>query len=329
MHKTNCSRAFTLVELLVVIAIIGILISLLLPAIQAAREAARRMECSNNLKQIGLAVHTHLDSQKYFPTGGWGNGWIGDPDRGFSKRQPGGWCYNILPGLELRSVHDMGKGSPTATKMTLANQLARTPLEVFNCPTRRASRLYPNPYSGTFVAVNAAPNKTNDNVAARGDYAVSSGNFMYNLGGPASMTDAATYVWPNPDDWSQPMNGVSFFRSEIKVVEVIDGLNQTIYAGEKYMNPDHYSTGLDGTDNENPFNGYDDDSVRIATVAPLRDRRGVGPNLYFGSAHSSTCNFVFCDGSVHAIAFTIDDDTFSHLGNRRDRVPVDSSKWAN
>jgi prepilin-type processing-associated H-X9-DG protein len=82
-------------------------------------------------------------------------------------------------------------------------------------------------------------------------------------------------------------------------------------------------------DNENPFMGYDDDSVRISAVAPLRDRRGVGPNLCFGSAHSSTCNFVFCDGSVHAIAFAIDEDTFSHLGNRRDRVPVDSSKWAN
>ena len=212
--------------------------------------------------------------------------------------------------------------------MASANQLVRTPLGIYNCPTRRTTRLYPNPYSGTFVAVNAAPNKANDNVVARGDYAVSSGTFMYNLGGPASMADAATYAWPDPDK-NPLIAGVSFFRSEIKVVEVVDGLNQTIYAGEKYVNPDHNSTGLDGTDNENPFMGYDDDSVRISAVASLRDRRGVGPNLYFGSAHSSTCNFVFCDGSVHAIAFAIDEDTFSHLGNRRNRVPVDSSKWAN
>src|SRR4029079_18325812 len=108
-------NAFTLVELLVVIAIIGLLIAILLPAIQAAREAARRSQCKNNLKQIGLAWQTHHSAQRHFPTGGWGWDWTGAPHAGFGKGQPAGVTYTILPFMEEKIVHSLGKGTSYST----------------------------------------------------------------------------------------------------------------------------------------------------------------------------------------------------------------------
>ena len=112
-----CHKAagFSLVELLVAITIIGILIALLLPAVQAARESARRMQCGNNLKQLALAALSHESAFKFFPTGGWNKYWLGHPDRGFDKRQPGGWVYNVLPFIEQQSLHDLGACSGNVT----------------------------------------------------------------------------------------------------------------------------------------------------------------------------------------------------------------------
>src|SRR5450830_1653987 len=94
--RNQKSAAFTLVELLVVITIIGILIALLLPAVQAAREAARQTQCRNNLKQLSLGCLNHEQILGFFPSGGWGATWVGDPAR-IGNRQPGSWAYAILP----------------------------------------------------------------------------------------------------------------------------------------------------------------------------------------------------------------------------------------
>ena len=113
---------FTLVELLVVITIIGILIALLLPAVQAAREAARRLQCSNNLKQLGLGVLEHEESQGVFPSGGFGSKWVGDSDRGLGVRQPGSWMFSILPFIELDNLFQISfyllqeQGDPFSSK---------------------------------------------------------------------------------------------------------------------------------------------------------------------------------------------------------------------
>ena len=126
-------RAFTLVELLVVIAIIGILVALLLPAIQAAREAARRTQCKNQLKQIGLAIHHHVDTYRVFPTGGAGPAWTLritlSGGRPFGPDKQGlNWTYQILPYLEEDAIH----GITTQAQL----QAAQVPLYV--CPSRRS-----------------------------------------------------------------------------------------------------------------------------------------------------------------------------------------------
>ena len=137
-------RGFTLVELLVVIAIIGMLVGLLLPAVQQAREAARQMQCSNNLKNLALAALNHESSSKYYPSGGWSWSFTGDPDRGMNRHQPGGWTFSLLPFLEQNAIYQYSSnGQKDTPDKAKASEVLQMPVGVFNCPSRRTAKVYP------------------------------------------------------------------------------------------------------------------------------------------------------------------------------------------
>ncbi len=232
MFAKNSRTAFTLVELLVVITIIGILIALLLPAVQAAREAARRLQCANNLKQLSLAAHSHLDAQGHLPTGGWGHKWVGDPDRGFGSNQPGGWVYNILPYIEQETLHGLGAGGTAVQKRDAAETLIRTPLAIKNCPSRRRSILTPHnpgtaqshrPFNPGF----GGQRTRQIDLVAKGDYASNAGgDWVPLIEGPGTLA-----IGDDPQWWEANNNrraavhcrGVICARSTLNTAHVLDG----------------------------------------------------------------------------------------------------------
>jgi prepilin-type N-terminal cleavage/methylation domain-containing protein/prepilin-type processing-associated H-X9-DG protein len=327
---------FTLVELLVVITIIGILIALLLPAVQAAREAARNAQCKNHLKQIGLAALHHMEAHEHFPSGGWGWSWAGgDPDRGFGLNQYGGWLYNTLPYLEQSALHDMAKGKPDADKFTAAGQRNVTPLSVLHCPSRRRAVTFPNPTWNKWRHIAAERKEVN----ARTDYcAHASSTHPQDSASKANSEphniaqgDSPTYPWKDFSDHT----GVVFVRSTVRAAHVRDGMSNTYFAGEKYLSPDNYHSGLDLGDNHVYCMGHNNDVVRwtyydasspSTSKTPWQDRPGLDDWSRFGSPHAGGCNLVFCDGSVRSIGYTIDPLIHSYLGNRLDGKPVDASK---
>jgi prepilin-type N-terminal cleavage/methylation domain-containing protein len=153
-HKTVCDnagycrngirRGFTLIELLIVIVIIGILVSLLLPAVQSAREAARRTQCENNLKQLATGCITHESSVQHFPTNGWAFWGLGNSDRGTGMKQPGGWIFNILPYIEQMPLYSYEARKTGTALQAAATSLLTTPLAILHCPSRRAAQPYVN-----------------------------------------------------------------------------------------------------------------------------------------------------------------------------------------
>src|SRR5262245_61654209 len=140
--KGRSNSGFTLVELLVVIAIIGVLVALLLPAIQSAREAARRSQCANQLRQLAVSFHNYHDAHKFFPSGGWGWAWVGFPEQGDGRNQSGGWMYSVLPYMEEGNLHDYGKGTTGQVRRDAARKRSELPFEGMTCPSRRRANVY-------------------------------------------------------------------------------------------------------------------------------------------------------------------------------------------
>jgi len=312
-------RGFTLIELLVVIAIIGILVALLVPAVQSARESSRRITCSNNLKQWGLAALSHHESHRHFPTGGWGSRWAGDPDRGYGAKQPGSWIFNCLEYVEAANVRQIGRGA--ADKKASRAELLRTPISLTYCPSRRAATVYP--VSAAVLPFNSDP----VSLVAKTDYAVNSGSVRKNGGtDPTSLIegDSGTYPWP-PEE----ANGVSYQRSQIAIAHIKDGTSNTYFAGEKWIDPTATLASPDLGDDQYAYVGFDVDVIRFGSGQPLMDatKESSGPNpiAAFGSAHPAGCQMVLCDGSVRTIVYEIDLLVHKHFAKRNDKTVAPSS----
>ena len=345
------AHGFTLVELLVVIAIIGVLVALLLPAVQAAREAARNSQCKNSLKQIGLAMLNYESAKKEFPAGGWGFRWMGDPDAGSGPRQPGGWIFQVAPYLEQANVTRLGGGTRGQAKYDALAQQRAAIIPLFYCPSRRG----PVPMPSVEMCFNSA----NPEFEARSDYAVNGGAVPVAPGaGPppnSDYTDCAggypNCAWSQSNDTINRFTGIVTARLGAKLRQVTDGSSNTIMAGEKYLPPffyenvsgKPYTIGTANAADDNPgdnssmYQGYDKDTVRWPSGEitdagleegnlPLRDTDvGANEKTYhpaghqsMGSPHAGGVNLVYADGSVHAVAFDVQALVWNSLADRQD-----------
>jgi hypothetical protein len=296
---------------------------MILPAVQAAREASRRAQCRNNLKQLALAANNHLLNHKYFPTGGWGWRWAGDANYGYDTLQPGGWMYNILPYIEEQALHDLGKGLSAAPRQAAIKQALATVVPLYFCPTRRVARTVPFAVDASFTYFNAPiargePIARNDYVASAGSEAV-----LNECTGPTTYNQHSSYsCW---DGVNARMNGLTVLPKSglVGLKKVTDGISKTMLYAEKFLRPANYETTDD--DNDQGWNlGHDRDINRWCNNVPLSDILGdpAGRSGLFGSAHPSGMQCTMADGSTHTITYTIDRETFRRLGVRNDRLPV-------
>jgi prepilin-type N-terminal cleavage/methylation domain-containing protein len=318
------TRAFTLVELLVVIAIIGILMSMTLPAIQSAREAGRKTQCRNNVRNLAMGCTSHLEANKYFPTGGWGWGWAGDPDRGFGMRQPGGWIFSILPYIEETTLANMGKGQPDAAKRAAGKTRVGTPVGIFHCPTRRRPDQFAYIHGTNYVNIDRP------SVIARTDYAANGGDTGFNTSstyGPGIDTltkkcDSAFVGLFNSTNSNS--TGIVSQVSQWPAAAVRDGLSKTYLVGERYLHVSTYESGSPADDDQGWDVAYDWDNVRWTNVPPKNDEQVDnvnGGNENFGSIHLAAFHMAMCDNSVKSVNYEIDSTVHRQCGNRKDGGP--------
>ena len=317
-------RAFTLVELLVVIAIIGVLIALLLPAVQAAREAARRLQCSNNQKQIVLAMASYESSYGEFPPGRVGYdsdhsianyGYTGNITQ---KTATSGFAL-IMAQLELKNLHDMldlrnisvwslDSSGNYSFMNTSAGKVIGERISVMICPSDTSGVVRINPPSNWTVPV------------ATGSYAMSQGTW----GGGTQCTQA-----------KYENDGVFFYIESISAQDITDGLSKTLFVGEV--------VGADTFDSHNCWSvAVGSRTCLRSTANPLNTPPGVNGgggcmevtggkhNGAFGSLHPGGANFALGDGRVIFLSDNIDIDTYRALSTREQidgEIHLDSSKY--
>jgi prepilin-type N-terminal cleavage/methylation domain-containing protein/prepilin-type processing-associated H-X9-DG protein len=293
-------RGFTLIELLVVIAIIAILIGLLVPAVQKVREAASRMQCTNNLKQIGLAAHSYHDSNGFLVPA-----WLGgnslDPD-GWAP-----WAVLLLPYLDQEPLYsEWNLNYPASTQIPSAYQQQ---LAVHHCPSRPAFVLS----IGDFVPAGGGLS----------DYGASFGTDAN-----GSSSDGAiipTYDMANSTTTDASGNPVlkPGWRGQVTFVTITDGTSNTTMFGEKHVRPNS----LRGKNEDRSIFGGQNNSIRrmlgtdpvSGNQFPLSapdNQSGTNANQTFGGPHPGLCVFVFCDGSVRPLALSTSLQTLTALVTR-------------
>ena len=311
------ARGFTLIELLVVIAIIAILIALLLPAVQQAREAARRSECKNKLKQIGLALHNYHDMHRTLPPGeiiahnttACPTGTTGNPD---AQRAP--WTVQILPFLDETpryAAFEMGAGFSSFSNVTspnLTRQLQR--LSKFQCPSD------PNAKEGI-------PNTNYRGVQGGGAV------------GDAVCTASTHRVWFR--------NGALHTNSSVRLGDITDGTSNTFLVGETrwYITSENWSAMASWASGTHISGGGNHLLMTLtAAVDQINDpffdfnpgvkfpSDGVAGNGFgttsrcFGSLHTGGCHFVLADGSVHFLSDSMNLGVYRSLAVRNDEAPI-------
>jgi prepilin-type N-terminal cleavage/methylation domain-containing protein len=347
--KAKCGplAAFTLVELLVVIAIIGILVALLLPAIQAAREAARRTQCINNVKQIMLAMSNHVSTKGVFPSGGskyWTRieDYISADGVPFGPQKQGlSWAFQILPYLEEGAVHGIGNTEELQTK----------PVAMYNCPSRRGPTTceITGAYLVDYAGVVPAPARSElgdvtfdkylSYVATADDTFGCERREFY--GGPnvprvtfmsKQMIPAAAYrgflgvivrsdLWVDEDGKRRTTN----FYTKITYQRITDGTSKTLVISEKRLNPSKYLTGA-WHDFRGLVDGWGPDTLRstictFGTDKDFSEKSAVEVDVgghRLGSAHRSGMTGGFADGSLRFISFDIDQELLNSLAHRSD-----------
>lgn len=306
--SSRCRQGITVIELLVVVAIITILLSLLIPAVQQARESARRIACQNNLHQLGIATQSFEAAHRSFPSNGWGYRWIADPTRGFGPNQPGGWVYHLSGFLEV--TLPAADGYDPISQLQWRTDISKTPVSIVRCPSRPGAVV-------SLASLAASPvNASYQVLVPKSDYAICEGDYITNTdGGPPSIVDAQrpNYPWVPTRD----ATGVSFLRSRVRVSEISDGLSNTYAIGEKHVAKSAYFNATDLGYDQSVFSGVDLDLNRWTIDPPSPDSADSKHRL-FGSAHSNGAGMVFCDGSVRWISFAVDPQVHRFQGNRRD-----------
>lgn len=297
--------AFTLVELLVVIAIIGVLVGMLMPAVQAVRESARRVSCLNNLKQIGIAIQNFESSHKLLP-----------PSRGADMFLT--WPVYLMPYMEARNLYDQFDLRITYSAQSTA--AVKVGLPGFFCASRRS------PESLSKFETEG------EQIGTVGDYAGNAGTTEYlpNDDWALYTRDVdgvfnSGYAANNPVVNGQLVNGG---RGRYRLADIKDGLTHTLFIGEKAVSSD--SMGQPGGLGDGCiYNGNEPPvAMRLGGIGmPLQSRKKfdvdpAGRVLQFGSYHASVVNFALGDGATVGLRTTLDEETLRRLCSRRDGLTV-------